>query len=240
MLKVTGLSAGYGHVVALKRVDLEVNQGEIVTVIGANGSGKSTLLKTISGQLKPNHGTVEFEGNNIGGRAPEKVVGAGISLVPEGRQLFSDMTVTENLKMGGYLFLKRRRGRADFSERQAFVLDLFPVLKERENQLAATLSGGEQQMLAVGRALMSRPRLLMLDEPSMGLAPKIIKSIFGALGELNREGLTILLVEQDANIALSIADRGYVFQTGESVMENTGKNLLNDPAVKEIYFGKKI
>lgn len=239
MLKITGLSAGYGHVVALKNVDLEVNQGEIVTVIGANGSGKSTLLKAVSGQIKPNHGTVVFEGKAIGGRAPEKVVGAGISLVPEGRQLFSDMTVTENLKMGGYLFLKRRK-RADFSERQTFVLDLFPVLKERENQLAATLSGGEQQMLAVGRALMSRPRLLMLDEPSMGLAPKIIKSIFGALAELNREGLTILLVEQDANIALSIADRGYVFQTGECVMSDTGKNLLNDPAVKEIYFGKKI
>lgn len=239
MLKITGLSAGYGHVAALKNVDLEVNQGEIVTVIGANGSGKSTLLKAVSGQLKPNRGTVVFEGKSIGGRAPEKVVGAGISLVPEGRQLFSDMTVTENLKMGGYLFLKSRK-RADFNERQTFVLDLFPVLKERENQLAATLSGGEQQMLAVGRALMSRPRLLMLDEPSMGLAPKIIKSIFGALGELNREGLTILLVEQDANIALSIADRGYVFQTGECVMSDTGKNLLNDPAVKEIYFGKKI
>jgi branched-chain amino acid transport system ATP-binding protein len=239
MLKITGLSAGYGHVVALKGVNLEVKEGEIVTVIGANGSGKSTLLKVVSGQIKPLDGRVDFEGKNIGGRPPEKVVDTGVSLVPEGRQLFPDMTVLENLQMGGYLFLKRRR-RSAFNEQQAYVLDLFPVLKERENQLAATLSGGEQQMLAVGRALMSRPRLLMLDEPSMGLAPKIIKSIFGALKELNREGLTILLVEQDANIALSIADRGYVFQTGECVMEDTGRNLMNDSAVKEIYFGKKI
>lgn len=239
MLKVTGLSAGYGHVIALKGVDIEVKQGEIVTVIGANGSGKSTLLKAVSGQIKPNHGKVEFEGKDIAGRAPEKIVGVGLALVPEGRQLFPDLTVLENLQMGGYLFLKRRR-RAAFDEQLAYVLDLFPALKERENQVAATLSGGEQQMLGIGRALMSRPRLLMLDEPSMGLAPKVIKSIFGALEELNREGLTILLVEQDANIALSIADRGYVFQTGECVMEDTGKNLMNDPAVKEIYFGKKI
>ncbi|MFA5866701.1 MAG: ABC transporter ATP-binding protein [Actinomycetota bacterium] len=239
MLKIERLVAGYGHVVALKGVDLEVKQGEIVTVIGANGSGKSTLLKTVSGQLKPQRGKVEFEGVNITGRPAEKVVTAGLSLVPEGRQLFPDMSVRENLEMGGYVFLKRRR-RAAFDEQLAFVLDLFPVLAERTNQPASTLSGGEQQMLAVGRALMSRPRLLMLDEPSMGLAPKVIKSIFSALDRLNKEGLTILLVEQDANIALNIADRGYVFQTGQCVMDDTGQNLLNDPAVKEIYFGKKI
>ncbi len=239
MLKIERLVAGYGHVVALKGVDLEVKQGEIVTVIGANGSGKSTLLKTISGQLKPQKGKVEFEGKNITGRPAEKVVAAGLSLVPEGRQLFPEMSVLENLEMGGYIFLRRRR-RDAFNEQLAFVLDLFPVLAERTNQLASTLSGGEQQMLAVGRALMSRPRLLMLDEPSMGLAPKVIKSIFDALKRLNKEGLTILLVEQDANIALKIADRGYVFQTGQRVMEDTGRNLLNDPAVKEIYFGKKI
>ncbi len=239
MLKIERLVAGYGHVVALKGVDLEVKQGEIVTVIGANGSGKSTLLKTVSGQLKPQKGKVEFEGKNITGRPAEKVVAAGLSLVPEGRQLFPEMSVLENLEMGGYIFL-RRRHRDAFNEQLAFVLDLFPVLAERTNQLASTLSGGEQQMLAVGRALMSRPRLLMLDEPSMGLAPKVIKSIFDALKRLNKEGLTILLVEQDANIALKIADRGYVFQTGQRVMEDTGRNLLNDPAVKEIYFGKKI
>jgi branched-chain amino acid transport system ATP-binding protein len=239
MLKITGLVAGYGHVVALKGVDLEVKQGEVVTVIGANGSGKSTLLKVVSGQIRPNQGKVEFEGKNISGRAPEKVVGVGLSLVPEGRQLFPDMTVLENLQMGGYIFLKRRR-RSDFNEQLSYVMNLFPVLKEREDQLAATLSGGEQQMLAIGRALMSRPHLLMLDEPSMGLAPKIIKSIFSALKELNSQGLTILLVEQDANIALKIADRGYVFQTGQCVMQDAGKRLLNDSAVKEIYFGKKI
>ncbi len=239
MLKIERLVAGYGHVVALKGVDLEVKQGEIVTVIGANGSGKSTLLKTVSGQIKPQKGKVEFEGVNITGRPAEKVVMSGLSLVPEGRQLFPDMSVRENLEMGGYVFLKRRR-RAAFDEQLAFALDLFPVLAERTNQPASTLSGGEQQMLAVGRALMSRPRLLMLDEPSMGLAPKVIKSIFSALDRLNKEGLTILLVEQDANIALKIADRGYVFQTGQCVMDDTGRNLLNDPAVKEIYFGKKI
>lgn len=239
MLKISRLVAGYGHVVALKGVDLEVKQGEIVTVIGANGSGKSTLLKAVSGLIKPTGGTVVFEGKNIAGRQTEKIVASGLSLVPEGRRLFPEMSVRENLEMGGYVFLKRRR-RSAFKEQLDFVMDLFPVLAERTGQAASTLSGGEQQMLAVGRALMSRPRLLMLDEPSMGLAPKVIKSIFDALTRLNREGLTILLVEQDANIALKIADRGYVFQTGQNVMENTGKNLLNDPAVKEIYFGKKI
>ncbi len=239
MLKVEGLVAGYGHVVALKGVDLEVKQGEIVTVIGANGSGKSTLLKAVSGQIKPQKGRVEFEGRTITGRPAEKVVASGLSLVPEGRQLFPDMSIRENLEMGGYVFLRKGR-RAIFNEQLAFVIDLFPVLAERTNQLASTLSGGEQQMLAVGRALMSKPRLLMLDEPSMGLAPKVIKSIFDALKRLNGEGLTILLVEQDANIALRLADRGYVFQTGQRVMEDTGQNLLNDPAVKEIYFGKKI
>ncbi len=239
MLKIERLTAGYGHVVALKGVDIEIKQGEIVTIIGANGSGKSTLLKAISGQIKPQSGHVRFEDRDITGRAPEKVVGAGLSLVPEGRQLFNDMTVRENLEMGAYVFLKRRR-RTAFEEQHAFVHDLFPALKERSNQLAATLSGGEQQMLAIGRALMSRPKLLMLDEPSTGLAPKIIKSIFSALKQLNKEGLTILLVEQDATIALSTADRGYVFQTGQSVKDGPGKDLLNDPVVKEIYFGKKI
>lgn len=239
MLKVERLSAGYGHVAALKEVDLAVNQGEIVTVIGANGSGKSTFLKAVAGSLKPRGGRVIFEGNDITGRPADRIVAAGLSLVPEGRQLFSDMSVRENLQMGGYLFLKHRR-RAEFKNKLDYVYELFPVLRDRANQTAGTLSGGEQQMLAIARALMSGPKLLLLDEPSMGLAPKVIRDIFAGLRRLNDQGLTILLVEQDANISLSLADRGYVFQTGQSVMEGAGRELLNDPAVKEIYFGKKI
>ena len=240
MLKVERLTSGYGHVTALKDVDITVKQGEIVTVIGANGSGKSTLLKTLSGQIKPQSGSVRFEDRDITGRPAEKVVALGLSLVPEGRRLFADMSVRENLEMGAYLALKKRRYHV-FRERLDFVVDLFPVLAERAGQLTATLSGGEQQMLAVGRALMSGPKLLMLDEPSMGLAPKVIRTIFETLKRLNKEeGLTILLVEQDANIALAAADRGYILQTGRSVITGQGSELLRDPKVKEIYFGKKI
>jgi branched-chain amino acid transport system ATP-binding protein len=208
-------------------------------VIGANGSGKSTFLKAAAGSLKPRSGSVVLDGRDITGRPADRVVAAGLSLVPEGRQLFGEMTVEENLQMGGYLYLKRRQ-RALFAEKQAYVFDLFPVLRDRSGQTAGTLSGGEQQMLAVARALMSGPKLLLLDEPSMGLAPKVIRDIFAALKKLNDQGLTILLVEQDANISLSLADRGYVFQTGRCVMSGAGNDLLTDPAVKEIYFGKRI
>ncbi len=239
MLKVERLSAGYGHVAALKEVDLQVKDGEIITVIGANGSGKSTLLKAIAGSLRPRGGCVIFNGKDITGRPADRVVAAGLCLVPEGRQLFGDMTVLENLQMGGYLFLRRRR-QSEFRAKLDFVYDLFPVLRDRTNQAAGTLSGGEQQMLAIARALMSDPKLLLLDEPSMGLAPMIIRDIFAALRRLNDQGLTILLVEQDANISLALADRGYVFQTGQNVMAGDATDLLNDPAVKEIYFGKKI
>ncbi len=239
MLKVERLSAGYGHVAALKGVDLTVTKGEIVTVIGANGSGKSTFLKAIAGSLRPRGGRVNFNDIDITGRSADRVVAAGLCLVPEGRQLFGEMTVLENLQMGGYLFLKRRR-RSEFQAKLDYVYELFPILRNRTNQAAGTLSGGEQQMLAIGRALMSEPKLLLLDEPSMGLAPMVIRDIFAALRRLNDQGLTILLVEQDANISLALADRGYVFQTGQSVKAGAALDLLNDPSVKEIYFGKKI
>jgi branched-chain amino acid transport system ATP-binding protein len=239
MLKIKELTSGYGHVTALKDIDIEVREGEIVTVIGANGSGKSTLLKTAAGLIKPVAGQIMFNGRDITGRPAEQIVASGLCLIPEGRQLFGEMSVKENLEMGGYTALRKRR-RGDFNKTLVFVYEMFPILRDRANQAAGTLSGGEQQMLAVGRALMSEPKLLMLDEPSMGLAPKVIKTIFGAIKTLNDNGLTILLVEQDATISLSMADRGYVFQTGRCVMEGAGRDLLDDPSVKEIYFGKQI
>lgn len=239
MLTVNNLSSFHGSVQALKDVSLHVDKGEIVTVIGANGSGKSTLLNSISGVVTQKKGEITLDGIDISKLHAERIVGHGITLVPEGRQVFSSLSVMENLEMGGYLTLKKRK-KTQFKDSLDFVFDLFPPLKERRNQLSSTLSGGEQQMLAIGRALMAKPKVLMLDEPSMGLAPMVIRSIFDVLRQLNKEGLTILLVEQDARIALSIANRGYIFQTGHIVLEDKAKNLIDNPMVKEIYFGKQI
>ncbi len=239
MLTVNNLSSFHGSVQALKDVSLHVDKGEIVTVIGANGSGKSTLLNSISGVITQKKGEITLDGIDISKLHAERIVGHGITLVPEGRQVFSSLSVMENLEMGGYLTLKKRK-KGQFKDSLGFVFDLFPPLKERRNQLSSTLSGGEQQMLAIGRALMAKPKVLMLDEPSMGLAPMVIRSIFDVLRQLNKEGLTILLVEQDARIALSIADRGYIFQTGQVVLKDKAKNLIDNPMVKEIYFGKQI
>ncbi|HZD60497.1 MAG TPA: ABC transporter ATP-binding protein [Anaerolineae bacterium] len=238
MLDVKGLNASYGHVEVLKGIDLRVNEGEIVTIIGSNGSGKSSLLRTISGIVKVGIGKIQFNGKSIEKLSPEKIVALGISHVPEGRQLFSELTISENLQLGAYVRYRKEPRRA-IDEDVSFVYSMFPVLKERNRQPAGTLSGGEQQMLAIGRALMSRPKLLLLDEPSMGLAPIIIQNIFATLKDLREKGLTMLLVEQDAHVALSIADRGYVLQNGEMVMHDTGENLLNNEEIKAIYFGHR-
>lgn len=239
MLEVKNISAFYSHVQALKDVTLRVKEGEIVAVIGSNGAGKSTLLKCIAGIVTNKRGEIALNGSAIGSFPPEKIVSAGITLVPEGRQIFSSLTVLENLELGAYLLL-RRKDKRKVSENLEFVFDLFPQLEARQRQVASTLSGGEQQMLAIGRALMASPKILMLDEPSMGLAPMVIRSIFSVLRDLNKAGLAMLLVEQDAKIALSIAHRGYVFQTGKIVLEDSGQRLSENPLVKEIYFGKQM
>lgn len=234
MLEVVNVSSFYGHVQALKGISLKVNAGEIVTLIGANGAGKSTTLKTISGLLSPRSGEIYWKGERIDGLEASKVVKKGICHVPEGRQLFSSMTVLENLQLGAYKLFKRKKS---WREKVDEIVEIFPWMKERLGQRAGTLSGGEQQMLAIARALMSEPELLLLDEPSMGLAPKIIEEIFIIIKKLNKKGITILLVEQDAQIALSIADRGYVMQTGTIVLEGTGEKLLANEDVKSIYLG---
>ncbi len=240
MLEVSDLDVSYGHVRVLKNVNIAVEQGEIITIIGSNGSGKSTLLKTISGMIKSSSGKIKFGGESIERLPAEKMVPRGMSHVPEGRQLFGSLSVLENLQLGAYVrFRSRKESKKLIADDMQFVFSMFPVLKERENQAAGTLSGGEQQMLAIGRALMSKPKLLLLDEPSMGLAPIIIQNIFATLKELREKGLTLLLVEQDAMVALSIADRGYVLQNGEVVMHDTGSNLLNNDEVKAIYFGHR-
>lgn len=234
-LELRGLVSGYGRVRVLDGVDLEVAASEVVTLIGANGSGKSTLLKTIVGLLPAWGGSVVFDGEEISAMRAERVVRKGLALVPEGRMLFGPMTVEENLTLGAY-----SRGRQAAAERAAAadaVFEIFPVLRERAGQPAATLSGGEQQMLAMGRALMSRPRMLLLDEPSLGLAPKVIAEIFGALEQLRMRGLTILLVEQDVKVALEHADRGYVMRTGEIVLSGTAAELLDNDDVRHIYLG---
>jgi len=235
MLEVAGLGAAYGRVRVLNDVTLTVAAGECVTVIGANGAGKSTLLRCVAGLLRPAVGRVSFDGVEVTGLGAEKLVRRGMALVPEGRMLFGPMTVAENLRLGAYC-----RGRAaamQTAEDLARVHGLFPVLAERASQPAATLSGGEQQMLAVGRALMSRPRLLLLDEPSLGLAPKVITGIFAALDELRRAGLTILLVEQDARLALRHADRGYVMRTGRVALTGPAADLAANDDVRLIYLG---
>jgi branched-chain amino acid transport system ATP-binding protein len=233
MLKVNDIDVFYGNIHALKGVSLEINEGEIVTLIGANGAGKSTLLKTISGLLKPKKGEVSFEGGSIAGKVAQAIVKKGISHVPEGRRIFAGMTVEENLELGAYLRKDKQGIREDFEK----VYQLFPRLLERKKQQAGTLSGGEQQMLAMGRALMARPRLLLLDEPSMGLAPLLVKTIFDIIREINQTGTTILLVEQNANMALSIADRAYVIETGKIVASGTAEELNQSDQIRNAYLG---
>lgn len=232
VLTVAGLRAGYGRVPVLRDVSLEVGRGEIVTLVGANGAGKSTLLKAIMGLLRPEGGSVTFDGRDVTRTPPERLVRAGLALVPEGRMLFGPMTVEDNLRLGAHA-----RGRGEYAGSLSRVLELFPALADRLAQTAATLSGGEQQMLAVGRALMSRPSMLLLDEPSLGLAPKVIAEIFGTLDALRREGVTVLLVEQDVKLALEHADRGLVMRTGQVVKEGPARDLLADEHVRHIYLG---
>lgn len=232
MLKVDGLNVYYGSIHAIKGISFEVKSGEIVTLIGANGAGKSTTLNTIGGLLKAKSGIIEFEGRNIGGTPAHKVVKEGMALCPEGRRIFQQLTVKENLEMGAFT-----RNKAEADETIEQVYEQFPRLKERVKQVAGTLSGGEQQMLAMGRALMSKPKLMMLDEPSMGLAPILVDQIFDIIVKLNKAGTTILLVEQNAQMALSIANRAYVLETGKIVNHGTGEELLHDDSVRQAYLG---
>ena len=237
MLRIRNLEAGYGKLRVLKRISMHVDPGEIVTIIGANGAGKTTLLHTITGLVKIGSGEVLFKGNNLQRVPPAKIVFAGCSLVPEGRQVFSTMTVQENLVLGGYVLTKRDK--KDINHEMDHVFELFPVLKERKKQLAGTLSGGEQQMLAMGRALMARPSLIMMDEPSTGLAPLIVKSIFRVILRLREEGNTVLLVEQNAKAALGIADRGYVLETGKIILQGAAEDLLENRDVQRAYLGRE-
>jgi len=237
MLRIRNLESGYGKLRVLKGISMHINPGEIVAIIGANGAGKTTLLETISGIIKARKGEVLFEGKNIFQLAPEKIVELGCSLVPEGRQIFDVLTVQENLILGSYV-LKKRGMKHHKLEELENVYKLFPRLKEREEQLGGTFSGGEQQMLAIGRALMAKPKLIMLDEPSMGLAPIIVKDIFERILQLREQGNTILLVEQNAKAALRIADRGYVIETGQIVLEESADELLNNKDVQRAYLGK--
>ena len=234
MLKIDDLKVRYGGIEAVKGISFDVPEGAIVTLIGANGAGKSTTLRAIAGLVKPASGRIHFQAEDLTGLSPDKIVSKGITLVPEGRRVFPDLTVLENLKIGAYL----RKDKAEMEDDLRWVYDLFPRLKERSWQAAGTLSGGEQQMLAVGRALMSRPKLIMMDEPSLGLAPIIVKGIFDIIREINRMGVTVLLIEQNANMALKIADVGYVLETGNITMTGSGQELLTNEAVKKAYLGK--
>ena len=233
MLKINDINVFYGAIHAIKGASLEVNEGEIVTLIGANGAGKSTILRTISGLLKPKGGSIQFEGRDIAGLPAHEIVKGGISQVPEGRRIFAEMTVLENLELGAFT----RKDKDGIKEDMEMVFNRFPRLKERISQLAGTLSGGEQQMLAMGRALMSRPRLLLLDEPSMGLAPLLIKEIFAIIQDINKAGTTVLLVEQNANMALSIAHRAYVLETGRITLSGDAKELAASEDVRKAYLG---
>lgn len=232
MLKIKDLNITYGGINAVRDVSFEVEQGSIITLVGANGAGKSSILRSIAGVVTPKSGTIEFCGEDITGKSAEQVVKKGITLVPEGRRIFPDLTVLENIRIGAYL----RKDSLD--EDIKWVYDLFPRLKERSWQMAGTLSGGEQQMLAVARALMSRPKLMMMDEPSLGLAPLIVRDIFSIIKEINKNGVTILLIEQNANMALKTADRGYVLETGKIKLTGTGSELLANEQVKKAYLGK--
>ena len=234
MLKIENLKVAYGGIQALRGISLEVPDGKIVTLIGANGAGKSTTLRTISGLVKAASGSISWNGEELLGKPIDKIVTSGIAMSPEGRRVFPDMTVLENLKIGAYL----RKDKAEIEKDIQWVYSLFPRLEERHWQLAGTLSGGEQQMLAVGRALMSRPKLMMLDEPSLGLAPLVVQDIFSIIREINRQGVTVLLVEQNANMALKIADQAYVLETGNITMSGTGAELLVNEKVREAYLGK--
>ena len=234
MLKIENLHVAYGGIQALRGISLEVPDGKIVTLIGANGAGKSTTLRTISGLVKAASGSISWNGEELLGKPIDKIVTSGIAMSPEGRRVFPDMTVLENLKIGAYL----RKDKAEIEKDIQWVYSLFPRLEERHWQLAGTLSGGEQQMLAVGRALVSRPKLMMLDEPSLGLAPLVVQDIFSIIREINRQGVTVLLVEQNANMALKIADQAYVLETGNITMSGTGAELLVNEKVREAYLGK--
>jgi branched-chain amino acid transport system ATP-binding protein len=239
MLRLRNVDAGYGKLAVLRRVTLHVAEGEIVTLVGANGAGKTTLLKTVAGLVRPRAGQLLFGGESVARLRPERIVARGCSLVPEGRQVFASMPVRENLLLGAHVQLAR--GRKDEVARDLErVVALFPVLASRERQLAGTLSGGEQQMLAIGRALMARPKLLMLDEPSMGLAPLVVKEIFAIISRIRDDGTTVLLVEQNARSALRIADRGYVLETGRIVLQGTADELLQNRDVQRAYLGSDL
>jgi branched-chain amino acid transport system ATP-binding protein len=234
MLTLDNVSVNYGAIEALTGISMHVEAGEVVTLIGANGAGKTTTLRTITGLLQPRAGTVMFEGEDISGRATHKLVAKGISMSPEGRGVFANLSVRENLQMGAYL----RKDKKEIAAEMERAFQMFPRLKERESQKAGTLSGGEQQMLAIGRALMSQPRLLLLDEPSLGLAPLVVHTIFEAIDEIKSKGTTILLVEQNAHAALKHSDRAYVLETGRIVMEGSSQALAADPRIKEAYLGE--
>ena len=231
ILSIHDLSVNYGGIEAVKGISFDVHEGEIVTLIGANGAGKSSTLRTIAGLVKPSGGTINFRGDNITGRDATTIVKKGITLVPEGRHIFPDLTVLENLKVGAYLRSD------DISGDIQWVYDLFPRLRERSWQAGGTLSGGEQQMLAVGRVLMARPKLIMMDEPSLGLAPLVVRDIFEIIRQINHQGVSILLIEQNANMALKVADSAYVMETGCITLSGAGKDLLNNEAVKKAYLG---
>jgi branched-chain amino acid transport system ATP-binding protein len=239
MLRLRNVDAGYGKLSVLRRVTLHVGAGEIVTLVGANGAGKTTLLGTVAGLVRPRAGQITFGGEAVGRLRPERIVAKGCSLVPEGRQVFATLPVRDNLLLGAHVQLARGR-KEEVSADLDRVYGLFPVLKARDRQLAGTLSGGEQQMLAIGRALMARPRLLMLDEPSMGLAPLVVKEIFAIVSRIRAEGMTVLLVEQNARSALRIADRGYVLETGRIVLQGTAEELLQNRDVQRAYLGSDL
>jgi branched-chain amino acid transport system ATP-binding protein len=234
MLKVNGINASYGKIQVLKNISLEVEEGSIVTILGANGAGKTTTMKSISGLLKPQDGKIEFLGEDVTGLRPDQLLKKGIALVPEGRQILAGMSVLENLEMGAY-----HRSDNEIGQDLEKMFARFPILKEREKQLGGTLSGGQQQMLAIARAIMSRPKLLLLDEPSMGLAPLVVADIFKIIKEINQTGTTVLLVEQNARQALKVSDYGYVLETGKIIADGKSTDLLNDPRIMEAYLGRK-
>ena len=236
MLRIEGLNAAYDSIQVLKNVSLKVPKGKVVSIIGANGAGKSTLLKSVSGLMKISKGRIVYKDKNIAGMPPNRIVGLGISQVPEGRQIFAHLSVLDNIHLGAYLYFKRSN-RRDIKQRVDRIYEVFPILETRSKQIAGTLSGGEQQMLAIARALMARPELLLLDEPSMGIAPLIVREIFRVIQQLNESGTTVLLVEQNARAALKVAHHSYVIERGEIVMEGLAGELLYNPRVKEVYLG---